>query len=345
MKKDVLRLIASRGDTILPAGGQPETRTRMIKSTATHLFGAMRVTFAQVRGFVTVASTGSFTQAADVLHLSQPALTTRIRQLEEALDLKLFDRTTRSVELSDAGRMLLPIFMRLVADMEGAVLKARERSGRAHSIIRLACLPSCAATLLPEVISQFRAEHPDATFVVEDAINSHIRTLVRDGRVDFGIGAYETEEVDLTFEDLFTDTLQVVFPPRHPLDSVDRVTVDELTKYPLILINSGTSIRTAVEHAFAKLGLSAALACEVTYMSTAVALVRAGLGVSILPSTALEARSPGIVTRVVEDEGFTRRLVLIRRKSAGVRTITRQFMEAVVEEFAARAPPHLALEH
>src|SRR5262245_37283032 len=108
----------------------------MSEHTELQALGAMRVTFAQVRGFVTVASTGSFTQAAEVLHLSQPALTTRVRQLEEALELRLFERTTRSVELSDAGRMLLPIFMRLIADMEGAVLKAREQVNKADRIVR-----------------------------------------------------------------------------------------------------------------------------------------------------------------------------------------------------------------
>jgi DNA-binding transcriptional LysR family regulator len=291
----------------------------------------MRVTFGQVRGFVTVASTGSFTQAAEVLHLSQPALTTRIRQLEEALDLRLFDRNTRSVELSDAGRMLLPIFLRLVGELEGAVLKAREQSKRANSIIRLACLPSCAATLLPEVISRFRAEFPDATFVVEDAINSQIRALVRDGNVDFGIGAFEGEEIDLAFDDLFADNLQAVFSPGHPLSKVEHVTVNDLTQHPLILINRGSSIRQAVDEAFAAWGVSPAPACEVNYMSTAVALVRAGLGVAILPSTAVELRAGDIVTRPVEDSMFVRRLVLVRRKSAAMRTIVQRFIDSVLQ--------------
>jgi DNA-binding transcriptional LysR family regulator len=301
------------------------------------ILGAMRVTFGQVRGFVTVASTGSFTQAAEVLHLSQPALTTRIRQLEEALDLRLFDRNTRSVQLSDAGRMLLPIFLRLVGDLEGAVLKARERSKRANSTIRLACLPSCAATLLPELISRFRARFPDASFVVEDAINSQIRTLVRDGQVDFGIGAFEGDELDLAFDELFVDNLQVVFPPGHPLERTPRVTVAEVTQYPLILINRGSSIRQAVEQAFAASGFSAAPACEVTYMSTAVALVQAGLGVAILPSTAVEVRSPGIAARPVEDHSFVRRLVLVRRKSAAVRTVVQQFIDSIVAHSNNRA--------
>jgi DNA-binding transcriptional LysR family regulator len=306
----------------------------MTEPSASQILGAMRVTFGQVRGFVTVASTGSFTQAAEVLHLSQPALTTRIRQLEEALDLRLFDRTTRSVELSDAGRTLLPIFLRLVADMESAVSQARERAKRANNIIRLACLPSCAATLLPELISRFRVQHPQATFVVDDAINSRIRTLVRDGQVDFGIGAYEGEDLDLSFDDLFADNLQAVFPPGHPLDAVERLTVGDLTAHPLILINRGSSIRTAVDQAFAAWGISAAPACEVTYMSTAVALVRAGLGVAILPSTAVEIRSAGIVARPVEGDAFVRRLVLVRRKSAGLRNIVQRFIDTVI----ARSP-------
>jgi DNA-binding transcriptional LysR family regulator len=299
------------------------------KADAAPVPGAMRVTFGQVRGFVTVASTGSFTHAAEALHLSQPALTTRIRQLEEALDLRLFDRNTRSVTLSEAGRMLLPIFLRLVGDLEGAVMKAREQVGRANNMIRLACLPSCAATLLPDLILQFRARFPEATFVVEDAINSQIRTLVRDGQVDFGIGAFENPENDLAFDPLFDDNLHVVFPLGHALASVERVTVSQLTQFPLILINRGSSIRQAVEEAFASSGLSTAPACEVTYMSTAVALVRAGLGVAILPSTAVEVRSEGIVARPVEDRAFIRSVVLIRRTASATRTIVQQFIDTI----------------
>lgn len=291
---------------------------------------AMRITFSQVRGFVTVASTGSFTRAAEVLHLSQPALTTRIRQLEEALDLRLFDRNTRSVDLTDAGRQLLPIFLRLVSDLEGAVVNAREHSKRANSIVRVACLPSCAATLMPDLITRFRAARPEATFVVEDAINSQIRSLVREGQVDFGICAYEGEEPDLDFEELFEDKLQVVFRPGDAIGKAPRVTVAELMRYPLILMNRGASIRQVVDEAFAAAGHSPAPACEVTYMSTAVALVQAGLGLAILPSTAVEVRAPGVQARPVDDAAFVRRLVLVRRRSATLRRIAQAFAESIL---------------
>jgi DNA-binding transcriptional LysR family regulator len=292
---------------------------------------AMRITFSQVRGFVTVASTGSFTRAAEVLHLSQPALTTRIRQLEEALDLRLFDRNTRSVELTDVGRELLPIFLRLVSDLEGAVVNAREHAKRANGIIRFACLPSCAATLVPDLISRFQAERPEASFVVEDAINARVRTLVREGHVDFGICAYEGEEPDLLFEDLFEDNLQLVYPPGHPLAERPRIGVVELMGHPLILMNRGSSVRQVVDEAFAASGLTAAPACEVTYMSTAVALVTAGLGVAILPSTAVEVRSPGVVARPLDDPAFSRRLSLVRRRAGSVRRIVDAFIVRLLE--------------
>ena len=290
----------------------------------------MRITFSQVRGFVTVASTGSFTRAAEVLHLSQPALTSRIHQLEDALDLRLLNRNTRSLELTDAGKELLPIFRRLVSDLEGAVNNAREHSRRSNSIIRIACLPSCAATLLPDLISKFQAQRPEATFVVQDAVNSQIRSSVREGHVDVGICVYEGEEPDLVFQDLFEDDLNVVYRPGHPLHSAKRVTMAELTNYPLILINRGSSIRDAVEKAFAAGGLSVSPACEVTYMSTAVALVQAGMGIAILPSTAVEIRSAGILARRVDDRFFVRKLALVKRKSASPTKIVQQFVDEII---------------
>jgi len=300
---------------------------------ASRLLGTMRLTFAQVRSFVTVASMGSFTQAAEVLQLSQPALTSRINQLEEALEVRLFERTTRSVELTDAGRTMLPIFLRLVAEMEDAVSRAREQAQRAQGIVRLACLPFCAATFLPELIARFRGRYPDATFVVEDVVNRQICALVRDRQVDFGIGAYAGEEPDFAFDDLCTDRLQVVLPSDHPLTSVERVTVDELTQHPLILINRGSSLRAAMDDAFAKSGFSPMPVCEVKHVSTAVALARAGLGVTVLPASAAETQATGLVTRVVDDVPFLWRLVLIRRKAAGLPTMVQQFVNTVIAQF------------
>ncbi|KQV55634.1 MULTISPECIES: LysR family transcriptional regulator [unclassified Caulobacter] len=293
----------------------------------------MHITLGQIRAFVTVASTSSFTRAAEVLGLSQPALTNRIRQFEDSLGLRLFDRSTRSVELTHVGRELLPIFLRLVTEFEGAVVNARDFVSRAKGVVRLACLPSCAATLLPDLIARFQLDHPNVTFEVEDALNSAIATLVREDRVDFGIGMADGGAADLEQIKLFDDALTVVYPEGHPVADAAEVTVETLAAYPLILMNRGSSVRDLVDAAFIAAGKTATPACQVRYMTTAVALVRAGLGLAILPSTAVEIHTQArIAARPITAPAFTRTIVLLRRRNSPVRPVVEAFIDRVCSQ-------------
>jgi DNA-binding transcriptional LysR family regulator len=285
-----------------------------------------------------LAAAGSFTKAAKVLHLSQPALTTRIRQLEEALNLRLFDRSTRSVRLSDEGVVLLPTFLQLVGDLESAVLKARERSKRSEQIIRLACLPSCASHWLPPLISEFRVKNPKALFVVNDGVDSIIRRMVMDREVDFGVCTFEPEEVDLEVIELYTDTLVAVFAAGHRIEKVQRLTVKELSKHPLILMTRGSSVRHVIDRTFAAAACAATPACEVNYMSTALALAKSGVGVAILPASAMELSLNGFRIRPIDDPGFVRKLALIRRQSAGCRSIVQDFISLALRRASSLTP-------
>ena len=277
----------------------------------------MHVTLGQIRAFVTVASTGNFTRAADILHLSQPALTNRIRQFEDTLGLRLFDRHTRAVELTTLGRDLLPTFRRLCGDFETAVAKARESATRAKAVIRLACLPSCAASLLPDFIRAFSQDYPEITFVVRDVINCQIAALVRSSEVDFGVSVRDDSQSDLEWTGLFNDDLQAVFRPDDPGARTGKVTAATLAQRPLILMSAGSSVRQTVDEAFAAAGLAPVAACEVNYIATAVALVQAGLGVAVLPSTAAELNShTDVVTRSIAGPGFTRDIALVMRKGS-----------------------------
>ncbi|USQ98241.1 LysR family transcriptional regulator [Caulobacter sp. RL271] len=290
----------------------------------------MHITLGQIRAFVTVASTNSFTRAAEVLALSQPALTNRVRQFEEALGLRLFDRNTRSVELTHVGRELLPIFLRTITEFEGAVVNARDFVSKTKGLVRLACLPSCAATMLPELIARFQLDHPNVTFEVEDALNSAIATLVREDRVDFGIGMADANDDDLEQIKLFDDAMMLVHPEGHPVADAPTISVETLATYPLILMNRGSSVRDLVDGAFIAAGRTATPACQVRYMSTAVALVRAGLGLAILPSTAVEFRSQANVrARRIQDPAFTRTIVLMRRRHSPVRPVVQTFIDSI----------------
>jgi len=288
----------------------------------------VHVTLGQIRAFVTVASTASFRRAADVLHLSQPALTNRIRQFEEELGLRLFDRNTRNVELTTLGRDLLPIFRRVVGEFETAVVNARDSVTRAKGVIRLACLPSCAASLLPDVIRDFQHENPGVTFVVRDVVNSNIASLVRSREVDFGIGVKEDVYSDLLWRPLFNDELHVVYasPGRSRVEPKSCAAL--LAQQPLILMSRGSSVRERVDEVLATLGIPALATCEVNYMSTAVALVQAGLGVTVLPSTAVELKTQADVrSRPIDIPGFAREIALVRRKGSTLHPSAEAFIE------------------
>jgi DNA-binding transcriptional LysR family regulator len=112
----------------------------------------MDVNLRQIRAFVTVAQLRSFTAAAAMLHIAQPTLTVQIKRLEEALALRLLDRNSRSVGLTRIGRDLLPVFQRMLADLDSVVVDARDLSSQRRGTVRIACLPSIAAGLLPDAI-------------------------------------------------------------------------------------------------------------------------------------------------------------------------------------------------
>jgi len=301
----------------------------------------VHVTLGQIRAFVTVASTASFRRAADLLHLSQPALTNRIRQFEDELGLRLFDRNTRSVELTTLGRDLLPIFRRLVGEFETAVVNARDSVTRAKGVIRLACLPSCAASLLPEVIREFQQEHAGVTFVVRDVVNNNIAALVRSREVDFGIAVQEENNTDLEWSRLFSDELHIVYARTAPCPTATASCTEWLASQSLILMGRGSSVRERVDEMLISLGIPTLATCEVNYMSTAVALVQAGLGVTILPSTAVELKTQADVrSQPIDIPGFAREIALVRRKGSPLHPSAEAFIEKLAAAARAREASH-----
>ena len=295
----------------------------------------MHVTLGQIRAFVTVASTKSFTRAADALSLSQPALTSRVRQFEEALGLRLFDRDTRSVELTNLGRDLLPVFRRLVTEFETAVVNARDSVSRVRGVIKLACLPSFAASLLPPIIRDFTREEPGITFVVRDVLNSAVPSLVRSSDVDFGLAVLDESQSDLEWTRLFSDHLHVIYRAGDST-TAEHASAAVLASRPLILMARGSSVREIVDQAFASAGVTAFPTCEVNYMSTAIALVQAGLGLSILPSTAVELKSQtDVLSQPIAEAGFAREIALVKRKGSALHPTAEAFIERL--DGAARA--------
>jgi DNA-binding transcriptional LysR family regulator len=268
-----------------------------------------------LRAFMAVAHHKSFTRAAAALHLSQPALTVQIRKLEESLKLRLLDRSSRSVELTSLGRELLPVFERMLGEVDDIVFQSHERSAGRRGLVRVAALPSFAASLLPVVIRESLAREPALSFVVRDAVASRVVDLVRSEDVDLGLTGGVMPDDDLEVLCRAEDRLCAVFPQDHALARKRKLGVKDIVAHPLVLTDTATSIRAVVDAAFRALGRRPQIACETTYMMTAVAMVGAGLGITILPASAQELRAAsGLKYRPIDDEAFVRPIALVKKR-------------------------------
>jgi DNA-binding transcriptional LysR family regulator len=275
----------------------------------------MDVSIQQIRSFATVARLKSFTRAARLLSVAQPTLTVQIRHLEEALATRLFDRNSRSVELTRLGRDLLPAVERLLQDFDTMLVGVRDQVAQRRGIVKIAALPSAAVGILPDAIRTFRENYPGADFLLKDVIAGRVLALVREEAVDLGIigGNADHPEVERLFKT--RDSMHVVCAMDHPLAKVRTVTPTLLARYPLIMMDPETSVRRVVDEAFHRAGLMVNPVCEVTYMMTAIGMVQAGLGIAILPASAREIQiDPNLCSRPIKGNHFIREISLIKKR-------------------------------
>lgn len=285
----------------------------------------------QVRAFVSVAHLKSFTRAAALLHVSQPALTVQIRKLEESLGIRLLDRNSRTVDITQVGRELLPVFQRVLHELDSVIMDTKALATQQHGVVRIAALPSFAAGLLPAIISRFRRSNPRMSFVVRDVIASRVNASVRSEEVDIGITGGELSDPDLEVLHLTHDQMHVVFPSKHPLGRKRKITLEDLAELPIVLMDLETSVRSIVDGAFVAAGRLPIPACEAIYMMTAVGMVKAGLGVAVLPASAKEVRAePSLKSRMIDDAAFARPIAVIKKRNRTLPPAAQLFFEQIL---------------
>jgi LysR family carnitine catabolism transcriptional activator len=254
------------------------------------------VTIRQLRAFVAVAQDESVTRAAQRLHITPSALSMLISTLEGELAVRLFERTTRRISLTDAGLELLPSIKKVFDNLDQAFDGLRQLSDRRSGRFAVATSPLLAATLLPPLLASFRARFPSIRVDLFDLPVDGIAQAVRSGQADFGVCTADSDIPDLIATMLYQDRLMLACQSSHPLAGRREVRWAELIGEPLAVLRHGSGLRTLVEKGFADMGEPVQPAFEVSHVTTAVGLVEAGLALSILPSYALSsARSPGVV--------------------------------------------------
>jgi DNA-binding transcriptional LysR family regulator len=286
----------------------------------------------QLRAFSRVARERSFTRAAAALHLSQPALTVQIRALEAALGVKLFDRNTRAVRLTPMGGSILPAVERLLRDLEALADDARELGAGNRGVVHVAALPSIASSLLPRAIARLAQRHPGIVVRLRDAIAQRVVALVQSDEVDVGIGVSAGASTELTFRSLLSDRLEAVMPPRHRLARSRSVSLAELAREPLVMMDAQTSVRALLEREMAAAGVPSRPAYEVTYMSTAIGLAKAGLGIALLPTSALEMQAlHALERRPIRGAPLAREIGIMARSARTLSPAAEAFLETLAE--------------
>lgn len=288
-----------------------------------------------VRAFLAAARIGNFTRAAIELHISQSAFTVQIRQLEDALGVTLFDRSKRRVSLTSAARDLLLPLERLIIDTEAIVSRTQQLTDLRRGIVAVAVLPTVAAQVLPQVIHRFVQMHPGIVVQVNDVVAERLIEAVKEEQVDFGIGSRVRMDREIRTTPLLGDRLCAFVPLSHRLARESSITLRDLVSLPLILTGKDSSVRELLERALRREHLPLTVSYETNYMSTALSMVRAGLGITVLPECVTSTEDSGGIRRLaISKPVLSRKIEIIQRKDRSLSPAALRMVE-VLQQFAA----------
>jgi LysR family carnitine catabolism transcriptional activator len=266
----------------------------------------------QLRAFLALCEHRNFTRAAQQCHLSQSAFSALIRSMEESMALRLFDRDTRKVELTVEGRMFEAGAARVLDDLRVAMEDLGEHAARRRGRVALAALPSLAAGWLPGVLASFRALYPGIELDVADELSEPCVERVRTGRADFALAAVRGGTPELRTDPFCTDRFHLVCGADNPLARRRRPALADLAGEPFIHLARSSSVRQHIEAAMRPAQMNTVM--ELDQLSTVAGMVRAGLGVTVVPTlTLFHFEHPELVIRPLNAPDLKRELFVVRR--------------------------------
>ncbi|QPM90269.1 HTH-type transcriptional regulator GltC [Pseudooceanicola algae] len=271
-----------------------------------------RISLRQIECFRAVVQLGNFSRAADRLGASQTGVSHMIRDLETTLNARLFDRTTRRVDLTEAGRLFAENALPGLDGIDRAVERIRDLGALRLGQVRIAAPPLIAATVLPELLRRLRARHPELKLRVEDSGTDQIIASLRDGRCDLGVGSFDDGIDGVDQQTVLRDRLMVFAPADHPLRQRQDVPWTALRDEPIVALTRESNIRLLTAVGFESAGLPLRPDFEVHQIFTALSLVESGAGLAILPTYAFAAlRTRQIIARPLSGPDITREMRIV----------------------------------
>lgn len=250
----------------------------------------------QLRSFAAVARHRHFTNAAAELHIGQPAVSQHIRRLEAELGVRLLRRTTRTVELTEAGRLLLERVERALAELGAGLDELAELKGLVRGRLTIGAMQSLEPYDLAAALATFHRRHPAIDIKVEERVAPQMVQGVLGDELDVAFVPVEEGLPDgLAWEVLFEDELVLVVAREHPLAGRAHVGLANLRDEPFVFLREGTGLRRAVEMAAHAAGFEPQVRFETNELTRVLALVARGLGVSVVSRAVAEAASEEVL--------------------------------------------------
>lgn len=301
-------------------------------STPASRVAAVNPNLKHLRIFVEIARRGSFRSASQALHLSEPATSQAISQLESLLSVKLLERTTRSVRLTEAGDAFLVDAERLLDGLDHSVATLREFVTTGRGRVSLACLSSTVYRLLPQALSDLKARYPAINVVFRDDSMRGILQSLDKGECDVAIASEDFEHGLPLALPLLKDTFQVVLPAGHPLAKNRQISGAEISAQQLVLLRRGSGIRDAFDRAMEGNSLPVNIVHETTQVHTLLGLVESGLGATVLPAMLCPPDSnPAFAVRPLRKPSVARRLGIAYPPSREPSELTRVVVAAILQ--------------
>jgi len=235
--------------------------------------------------FFTVAKLLSFTKAAEILHMTQPAVTFQVRQLEEHFNTRLFDRTHNKISLTDAGHSVFAFsgkIFEIYSEMDNAV---REMTGEISGVLTIGASTTIAEYMLPTLLGQFKGEYPDVKIHLKVSNTEGIVSMVENNTIDLGVVEAPVSNKNLVVEECRTDELVAIVPHGHALDGVESVKMSALIDLPFICREEGSGTRDVISKYLVTCGLdkqSLKVSMELGSPEAIKGAVEAGMGISII---------------------------------------------------------------
>ncbi|MDQ8728022.1 LysR substrate-binding domain-containing protein [Bradyrhizobium sp. LHD-71] len=258
----------------------------------------MRINFKLLGTFLAVAENASFSKAAEQTHISLPAVSMQVKNLEERLGVALFQRTTRRVELTVEGEQLMVSARKAMAELDSALTRIQQAADMQQGHLSLACVPTVASAKLPALMTSFARQHPRISVRVRELMQPELLQAVRRREVDFAIGPEPERLGEFQFRAIFVDDYMALLPADHSAAVKSSVTLREVVKMPLLALGA-SQFHLQLLKALRAAKLEPELNYEFTHVSTIVAMAEAGLGVAIMPRLAVPSHTKLKPLRIV----------------------------------------------